>query len=81
MHNFLQMINARFPIRNPDYYSKENLVQVLCKMQNAMHDDKQIFFDFLNKMRDKKQKNDSITPRLCKHTQTALKQSSMVKEI
>ena len=49
------------------------------KMQNAMHDDKQIFWIFWNKMRYKKKKNDSTTPRLCKHTQAALKQSTKVK--
>ena len=45
----LQMLNANFPIWSPNYYSKANLdlVQVQCKMQNAMHDDKQIFLDFL----------------------------------
>ena len=56
-------------------------MQVLCKMQNPMHDDKQIFWIFWNKMRYKKQKNDSTTPRLCSHTQAALKQITKVKEI
>ena len=28
-------------------HSKENLVQVQCKVQNAMHDDKKMFLDFL----------------------------------
>ena len=32
-------------------------------------------------MRNKKQKNDSTAPRLCKHTQTTLKQSTKVKVI
>ena len=34
---------------SPNYYSKANLdlVQVQCKVQNAMHDDKQMFLDFL----------------------------------
>ena len=52
-------------------------------MQSAMmHIDakKQIFLDFLNKNEITKQKNDSTTPRLCKHYQTALKQSTKVKE-
>jgi hypothetical protein len=44
------------------------LVQVQCKVQNAMHDDKQMFLDFLKIKRYKKQKNDSTHPRLCKHT-------------
>ena len=45
----LQMLNANFPIWSPNYYSKSNLdlVQVQCKVQNAMHDDKQMFLDFL----------------------------------
>ena len=48
-----------------------------------MHNDanKQIFWIFLNKIEILKQKNDSTTPRLGKHTQTALTQSSKVKEI
>ena len=32
-------------------------------------------------MRYKKRKNDSTTPRLCKHTQTTLEQRTKVKEI
>ena len=57
------------------------LVQVQCKVQNAMHDDKQMFLDFLKIKEMQKVKNDSTTPRLCKHTQTALKQSTKVKEL
>ena len=39
---------CKFPIWIPNYYSKANLdlMQVQCKMHNAMHDDKQIFFGF-----------------------------------
>ena len=48
-------------------------------MQNAMHDDKQIFLDFWNKNEILKQKNGSTTPRLCKNTQKTLKQSTKVK--
>ena len=57
-------------------------MQVPCEMQSAMHNDakKQIFLDFLNKNEIIKQKNDSTTPRLCKHNQTALTQSTKVKE-
>ena len=51
------------------------------KMQNAMHDDKQMFLDFLKYKRCKKKKNDSTTTRLCKDTQTTLKQSTKVKEL
>ena len=45
----IQMLNANFPIWSPNYYSKANLdlIQVQCKVQNAMHDDKQMFLDFL----------------------------------
>ena len=52
-------------------------------MQNAKCNDanKQIFLDFLNKNEILKQKNDSTTPRLCKHNQIALTQSTKVKEI
>ena len=52
-------------------------------MQNAMmHNDakKQIFLYFLNKNEIIKQKNDSTTPKLCKHYQTTLTQSTKVKE-
>ena len=44
----LQMLNENFPIWSPNYNSKANLdlLQVQCKMQNAMHDDKQMFLDF-----------------------------------
>ena len=59
--------------------------QIQCKynakMQNAMHDDKQMFLDFLKENRCKKQKNDSTSPRLCKDTQTSLKQITKVKEL
>ena len=66
----LQMLNANLPIWIPNYYSKANLdlMQVQCKMHNAMHDDKQMFLDFLKIKRYKKQKNDSTHPRLYKHT-------------
>ena len=52
-------------------------------MQSAMDNDakKQIFLDFLNKNEILKQKNDSTTPWLGKHNQTALTQSTKVKEI
>ena len=50
-------------------------------MQNAMHDDKQMFLDFLKIKEMQNQKNDSTTPRLYKHTQTTSKQSTKVKEI
>ena len=44
----LQMMNANFLYEvltsNP---KKIYLVQVQCKVKNAMHDDKQIFLDFL----------------------------------
>ena len=51
-------------------------------MQNAKCNDakKQIFLDFLNKNEIMKQKNDSTTPKICKHNQTALAQSTKVKE-
>ena len=49
------------------------------KMQNAMHDDKQMFLDFLKYKRCKKKKNDSTTPRLCKDTQIVFKQITKVK--
>ena len=39
------------------------------------------YFGFLNKNEILKQKNDSTTPRLGKHIQTALTQSTKVKEI
>ena len=50
-------------------------------MQNAKCNDakKQIFLDFLNKNEIMKHKNDSDTPRLCKHTQTTLTQRTKVK--
>ena len=52
-------------------------------MQNEKCNDakKKIFLDFLNKNEIMKQKNDSNTPRLCKHTQAVLTQSTKVKEI
>ena len=58
-------------------------MQVPCKVQSAMHNDakKQIFLDFLNKNEIVKKKNDTNTPRLCKHNQVALTQSTKVKEI
>ena len=56
-------------------------MQVLCKMQNAMHDDKQIFWIFWNKNEMQKQKNGSTTHTICKHTQAALNQSTKVKEV
>ena len=56
-------------------------MQVPCKVQSAMHNatKKQIFLDFLNKNEILKQKSDSTTPRLGKHNQTALTQSTKVK--
>ena len=39
------------------------------------------FWIFLNKNEILKQKNDSTTPRLCKHNHAALKQSTKVKEL
>ena len=58
-------------------------MQVPCEMQSAMHNDakKQIFLDFLNKNEILKQKDDSTTPRLGKHNQTTLTQSTKVREI
>ena len=54
----LQMLNANFPIWIPKYYSKANLdlMQVQCKMHNAMHDDKQIFFGFFENKEIQKSK-------------------------
>ena len=48
-----------------------------------MHNDakKKIFLDFLNKNEILKKKDDSTTPRLGKHNQTSLTQSTKVKEI
>ena len=56
-------------------------MQVPCKVQSAMHNDekKQMFLDFLNKNEILKKNNDSTTPRLCKHNQTTLTQSTKVK--
>ena len=55
------------------------LMQVQCKVQNAMHYDKQMFLDFLKITKMQKAKDDPMTPRLCKHTQTTLKQNTKVK--
>ena len=56
-------------------------MQVQCKVQNAMHDDKQMFLDFLKITETQKAKKDSMTPRLWKHIQKTLKQSTKVKEL
>ena len=58
-------------------------MQVPWKVQSAMNNDekKKIFLDFLNKNETLKQKNDSTTPRIGKHNQTSLTQSTKVKEI
>ena len=82
MHNFslnaMQIFLYEFLTSTP---KQIYLVQVQCKVQNAMHDDKQMFLDFLKIKEMQNEKNDSTTPRPCKHTQTTLKQSTKVKEL
>ena len=53
----LQMMNANFLYEVLTSTPKQiYLVQVQCKVQNAMHDDKQMFLDFLKNKRDAKAK-------------------------
>ena len=51
------------------------------KMQCIMMQISKYFWIFWNKNEILKQKNDSTTPKLGKHTQTTLTQSTKVKEI